>query len=135
MNFYHLLLDRHNVNLKQNNSILRKLGVILQYQHHKFDNTKYIAHLFQMFLNADIIFHTHAGVFTYLPLGLRALEKLTHLIDEEMQDIGAQKIAMPTLIKSSLWKKTGVLIKYNKKVFKLSQARTESVNITLACWS
>lgn len=59
-----------------------------------------------MFLNSDIIFHTHAGVFTYLPLGLRALEKLTHLIDEEMQDIGAQKIAMPTLIKSSLWKKT-----------------------------
>lgn len=41
-------------------------------------------------------------------MGLRALEKLTRLIDEEMQNIGAQKIAMPSMVKSALWKKTGM---------------------------
>lgn len=35
------------------------------------------------------------------------MEKLIHLIDSEMSKIGGQKIQMPTLIHSDLWKKTG----------------------------
>ncbi|KAL4236757.1 prolyl-tRNA synthetase [Mactra antiquata] len=60
-----------------------------------------------LFLYNDILFPCHSGAYNYLPLGLRALEKLTRLIDEEMQNIGAQKIAMPSMIKASLWKRTG----------------------------
>ena len=43
-------------------------------------------------------------------MAIRSLEKLVRLIDEEMQDIGAQKIAMPTVILGSLWKQTGLLV-------------------------
>ena len=50
----------------------------------------------------------HPGAYYYLPLGLRVLEKLTRLIDEELQAIGAQKLAMPTLVSADLWKKTGL---------------------------
>jgi len=43
-------------------------------------------------------------------MAIRSLEKLVRLIDEEMQYIGAQKIAMPTVILGSLWKQTGLLV-------------------------
>ena len=45
-----------------------------------------------------------------MPKGLRALEKLVRVIDEELQSIGAQKMSMPTMIQASLWKKTGMSI-------------------------
>ncbi|XP_052775449.1 probable proline--tRNA ligase, mitochondrial [Mya arenaria] len=60
-----------------------------------------------LFLHNEILFPCHNGAFYYLPLGLRALEKLTRLIDEELQSIGAQKISMPTMVTAALWKKTG----------------------------
>lgn len=60
-----------------------------------------------LFQYNEMLFPCHPGAFYYLPLGLRALEKLIKLIDEEMQAIGGQKIAMPTMVKSSLWKQTG----------------------------
>lgn len=42
-----------------------------------------------------------------LPLGVRALEKLTRLVDQEMHAIGGQKIAMTTLAREALWQKSG----------------------------
>ena len=57
-------------------------------------------------VNAGIITNTSAGMYAFLPFGMRALEKLTHLVDEEMKLIGAQKILLPVLTPSSLWKKT-----------------------------
>jgi prolyl-tRNA synthetase len=47
------------------------------------------------------------GTFVLLPLVNRALEKLIALIDRELQSIGSQKVLMPSLIPSSLWKKSG----------------------------
>ncbi|KAK7073176.1 prolyl-tRNA synthetase [Halocaridina rubra] len=47
------------------------------------------------------------GMFAFLPLGLRALEKLSAVIDEEMKRVGAQKILLPSLTSGLLWKKTG----------------------------
>jgi prolyl-tRNA synthetase len=48
-----------------------------------------------------------SGVFMYLPLGVRVLEKIERLIDIEMQNIGGQKLRMPLLLSSELWRKTG----------------------------
>lgn len=61
----------------------------------------------QLFLQNEVLYPCHRGSFYYLPFAVRSLEKLVRLIDEEMQDIGAQKISMPTLILGSLWKQTG----------------------------
>ena len=58
----------------------------------------------------DIIAQSYAGGFHMLPMGLRALEKLTRLVDEEMQAIGGQKIAMTTLAPESLWQTSGSII-------------------------
>ncbi len=48
-----------------------------------------------------------AGVYTYLPLGLRVLQKIQNIIREEMQAIGGQEILMPALLPADPWKKSG----------------------------
>lgn len=45
-------------------------------------------------------------MYAYLPLALRVLNKLTTLVDNEMEKIGAQKILLPALTSASLWEKT-----------------------------
>ncbi|KAH9523430.1 prolyl-tRNA synthetase [Bulinus truncatus] len=67
----------------------------------------------------DIIAQSHAGGFHMLPLGLRSLEKLTRLVDEEMQAIGGQKISMTTLCPESLWKQSGRYVEAGPELFTL----------------
>ena len=48
-----------------------------------------------------------AGVYSYLPLGLRVLNKITHIILEEMNAIGGQELLLSTLQDPEIWKKSG----------------------------
>lgn len=58
-------------------------------------------------LRMGLMRQSSSGVYQLLPLGLRALEKLVALIDKHMGTIGAVKMAMPMILPSSLWKKSG----------------------------
>ncbi|MEK9152130.1 MAG: aminoacyl--tRNA ligase-related protein [Patescibacteria group bacterium] len=48
-----------------------------------------------------------AGVFTYLPLGLKTLDKIKNIIRDEMDKIGGQEILMPALLPKEPWEQTG----------------------------
>lgn len=48
-----------------------------------------------------------AGVYTFLPLGLKVLKKINQIIREEMDAIGGQELLMPTLHPREIWKQTG----------------------------
>lgn len=48
-----------------------------------------------------------AGIYSYLPLGLRVLKKIEHIIREEMNTLGAQELLLPTLHPRQLWEQTG----------------------------
>ncbi len=48
-----------------------------------------------------------AGVYTYLPLGLRVLRKIEQIVREEMNAIGGQEVLMPMLHPKSIWERTG----------------------------
>ena len=61
----------------------------------------------QLFLLHNILQPCHTGAYHYMPKGLRALEKLIRIVDEELQSIGAQKMSMPTMMQAHLWKSTG----------------------------
>jgi prolyl-tRNA synthetase len=50
---------------------------------------------------------TGTGFLTYLPLGKRVLNKVTHIVRDEMNKIQAQEIEMPALCDLSLWSLTG----------------------------
>jgi len=48
-----------------------------------------------------------AGIYTYLPLGLRVLNKIKNIVREEMNALGAHEILMPALTPKEVWVKTG----------------------------
>ncbi len=90
----------------------------------------------QLLVRAGFVYKVMAGVYAYLPLGLRVLNKIRNLIREEMNNIGGQEILMPALHPAENWKKTGgwdnidVLFKLKsrtKKDYALGQSHEEIV--------
>lgn len=60
----------------------------------------------KLLTQAGFVNQLAAGVYTYLPLGLRTLNKIKNIIREEMNAVGAQEILMPALHPKSLYDKT-----------------------------
>ncbi|KAI8059858.1 hypothetical protein BC940DRAFT_264558 [Gongronella butleri] len=58
-------------------------------------------------LQGGFLRQSSSGVYTLLPLGLRTLEKLQNIIQQEMDAIGGQRLMMPLLLQSDHWKTTG----------------------------
>ncbi|PIQ68707.1 MAG: hypothetical protein COV91_02750 [Candidatus Taylorbacteria bacterium CG11_big_fil_rev_8_21_14_0_20_46_11] len=90
----------------------------------------------QLLIRAGYIHKEMAGVYSYLPLGLRTLAKIENIIREEMNAIGGQEIQMATLHPSENWKRTGgwdgvdVLFKLQsrtEKEYALGQSEEEIV--------
>ena len=61
----------------------------------------------KLMLRAGIIKQLSAGLYTFLPLGWRAMLKAMKIIREEMDRIGAQEIFMPSLNPIEIWEETG----------------------------
>ncbi|MBP7830217.1 MAG: proline--tRNA ligase [Kiritimatiellae bacterium] len=61
----------------------------------------------QLMLRAGLIRKLGAGLYTFLPLGLRALRKVERIVREEMNGAGALEILMPALHPREIWEQTG----------------------------
>ena len=71
----------------------------------------------QLMLRAGMIRKIGSGVYTYLPLGLRAMHKVMQIIRQEMDQAGAIEILMPTFQPIELWEKTGRREAYGQNLF------------------
>lgn len=60
----------------------------------------------QLLIKAGYIHKEMAGVYAYLPLGLRVLENIKQIVREEMDALGAQEMIMTSLQRKELWAKT-----------------------------
>lgn len=61
----------------------------------------------QLLLRAGFIRQVAAGIFSYLPLARRAMNKIEAIIRQEMDQIGGQEMTMPVVQPAELWKETG----------------------------
>ena len=61
----------------------------------------------QLLIRAGFIHKEMAGVYSYLPLGLRVLNKIENIIREEMNAIGGQELILTALQKQNVWEKVG----------------------------
>ncbi|MBM3246561.1 MAG: proline--tRNA ligase [Candidatus Omnitrophica bacterium] len=61
----------------------------------------------QLMLRAGMIRMLMAGVYSYLPLGLRALNNIQEIIRQELDSCGASELLLPALQPQELWQKTG----------------------------
>jgi prolyl-tRNA synthetase len=65
-----------------------------------------IARNAQLLIRAGYVHKEMAGVYAYLPLGLRVLENIKSIVREEMNAIGGQELLMTTLQPRDIWEKT-----------------------------
>jgi prolyl-tRNA synthetase len=61
----------------------------------------------RLLLRAGYIRQLAAGIFSYLPLARRALNKIENILRQEMEAIGGQEVTMPVVHPADLWKETG----------------------------
>ncbi len=61
----------------------------------------------KLLIQAGFIHKEMAGVYDFLPLGLRVRNNIEEIIREEMEAVGGQEVALTTLQKKELWEKTG----------------------------
>jgi prolyl-tRNA synthetase len=72
----------------------------------------------RLMLRAGLIRKVAAGIYTYLPLGLRVIRKVEQIIREEMNRAGAQELLMPIASPAELWKETGRWDYYGKELLR-----------------
>jgi prolyl-tRNA synthetase len=91
----------------------------------------------KLLTQAGFVDQLMAGVYSYLPLGLRVLRKIEKIIREEMESIGGQEILMPVLHPKAIWETTNgwdkidVLFKIKSrtgKEYALGQSEEEVVS-------
>ncbi len=73
----------------------------------------------KLMLRAGMIRKTAAGIYSYLPMGLRAIRKVETIIREEMNRAGAMEIAMPLVQPAELWQETGRWDKMGPEMLRL----------------
>jgi len=61
----------------------------------------------QLMLRAGLVRQVAAGVFSWLPLGFRVLNKVINILREEMNAIGGQEFLLPALNPTEIWEQTG----------------------------
>lgn len=72
----------------------------------------------RLMLRAGMIRKVAAGVYTYLPLGLRVIRKIEQIVRQEMNRAGAQELLMPIASPAELWRETGRWDYYGKELFR-----------------
>ncbi|BFU90745.1 MAG: prolyl-tRNA synthetase [Nitrospira sp.] len=72
----------------------------------------------RLMLRAGLIRKVAAGIYTYLPLGLRVIRKIEQIIREEMNRAGAQELLMPIASPAELWKETARWDFYGKELLR-----------------
>jgi prolyl-tRNA synthetase len=76
----------------------------------------------KLLLRAGLIRKLGAGVYTFLPLGLRALRKVEQIIREEMDRAGAMEVLMPAIQPKEIWEQTGRYETASGVLFKLKDS-------------
>src|SRR5689334_13787475 len=73
----------------------------------------------QLMVRAGLIRQLTAGVYQFLPLGLRSLQKAAAIVREEMNRIGGAEVLLPALQPVEVWQKTGRDKSYGENLMKL----------------
>jgi prolyl-tRNA synthetase len=72
----------------------------------------------RLMLRTGMIRRLAAGLYTWMPLGLRTLQKVERIVREEMNRAGALELCMPTIQPAELWKESGRWSKYGPELLR-----------------
>ncbi len=72
----------------------------------------------KLMIRAGMIRKVAAGIYNYLPLGLRSIRKFENIVREEMNRAGAIEILMPFVLPGEMWKESGRWDKYGRELLR-----------------
>ncbi|MBT3809027.1 MAG: proline--tRNA ligase [Rhodospirillaceae bacterium] len=79
---------------------------------------KIVSH--RLMLRAGMVRQSAAGIYTWLPMGLRVLQKISQIVREEQDRAGAQEVLMPTIQSAELWRASGRYEDYGKEMLRIT---------------
>lgn len=81
----------------------------------------------QLMIRAGMIRQTASGIYSWLPLGLRVLKKISEIVRVEMDKIGALEVLMPTIQPSELWIESGRYEAYGKEMLRIKDRHDRDI--------
>jgi len=73
----------------------------------------------RLMLRAGMVRQSAAGIYSWLPLGLRVLKRVEQIVREEQDRTGAQEILMPTIQPADLWRESGRYDDYGEEMLRI----------------
>lgn len=77
----------------------------------------------QLMMRAGMIRKVAAGIYNYLPLGLRSIRKMEQIVREEMNRAGAIELLMPSVTPAELWQESGRWQVYGKELLRFKDRK------------
>ena len=74
----------------------------------------------RLMLRAGMVRQSAAGIYSWLPLGLRVLKKIEQIVREEQDKAGAVEVLMPTLQSADIWRESGRYDDYGKEMLRIT---------------
>ena len=74
----------------------------------------------RLMLRAGLVRQTSAGIYAWLPMGLRVLRNIERIVREEQDAAGAQELLMPTIQPAELWRESGRYDDYGKEMLRIT---------------
>ncbi|MDO8606290.1 MAG: proline--tRNA ligase [Phaeospirillum sp.] len=72
----------------------------------------------RLMLRAGMVRQSAAGIYSWLPLGLKVLRKIERIVREEQDAAGAQELLMPTIQSADIWRESGRYDAYGKEMLR-----------------
>src|SRR3954463_4373921 len=73
----------------------------------------------RLMLRAGLVRQTSAGIYAWLPMGWRVLQRFAQFVREEQDRIGAREVLMPTIQSADLWRKSGRYDAYGPEMLRI----------------
>lgn len=81
----------------------------------------------RLMLRAAMLKQQSAGIYTFLPLGKRVLDKVCNIVREEQNRAGAIELLMPTLQSADLWRESGRYDDYGKEMLRIQDRHERDI--------
>ena len=81
----------------------------------------------QLMIRSGMIKQESAGIYSWLPIGLKVLKKIEKIVREEQEKAGAIEILMPTLQSSELWSESGRYDSYGDEMLRITDRHSRTL--------
>ncbi|SFV85174.1 Prolyl-tRNA synthetase, bacterial type [hydrothermal vent metagenome] len=92
--------------------------ILIPMQKEAPNDAQIISH--QLMIRAGLISKLASGLYSYLPMGLKVLQKVEQIIREEMNNSGAQEVLMPVAQPAELWQESGRWEQYGAELLRFN---------------